>query len=65
MFEDDRFYLTDDPKLTESIAPASTMSKWRMAGRGPAFVRLGRRVRYSGRDLNEWLQEQRVPCDQG
>ncbi len=59
MFEDDKLYFTDDPLLLQ-IAPSSTMATWRSEGRGPAFHKMGRRVTYLGRDLNEWVAQHRV-----
>ena len=59
MFDDERFYQTDDDKLT-AVWPAWTLAKWRSEGRGPPFFKYGRRVHYSGRDLNEFLAEHRV-----
>ena len=42
-----------------SLAP-ETLEKWRCAGGGPRFVRLGRRaVGYRITDLNLWLEQQR------
>jgi hypothetical protein len=32
-----------------------TLRKWRLLGRGPEFLRLGRAVRYRVTDLEEWL----------
>ena len=60
MFDETLFYLVGDDRLHSAIAPASTMAKWRMRGVGPAYVKLGRRVAYSGRDLNEWIEKQTV-----
>jgi predicted DNA-binding transcriptional regulator AlpA len=37
----------------------SFMNKARLAGDGPAFLRLGRAVRYSRADLAEWLAKNR------
>ena len=54
MFDDQRLYMANDPAL-QAIAPYSTMAHWRCEGRGPAYVKLGSRVAYSGRALNEWL----------
>ena len=59
MFEDDKLYLTNDPAL-RVIAPYSTMAHWRSEGRGPAFIKLGQRVAYSGKALNEWLVSRTV-----
>lgn len=36
-----------------------TLIKWRMAGRGPHYFKLGRNVRYRINDLNEWIEERR------
>ncbi len=54
MFDDQRLYMASDPAL-RAIAPYSTMAHWRCEGRGPAYIKLGSRVAYSGRALNEWL----------
>ena len=59
MFDTDRLYPNTD-KALDVIAPASTRNHWRSEGRGPAFIKLGQRVAYSGRDLNAWLTERRV-----
>lgn len=59
MFDDEKFYTTDDPAL-RVLGPYSTLAHWRSEGRGPAFVRLGRRVAYRGRDLNAWIESRRV-----
>ena len=37
---------------------ASTLNKWRVDGRGPRFVKLGRSVCYRPVDLDAWLAEQ-------
>ena len=42
------------------IAPTGTLANWRSQGKGPAFVRLGKRVAYRGRDLNDWIDAQTV-----
>lgn len=36
---------------------ASTLNKWRVDGRGPRFVKLGRSVCYRLTDLDSWLAE--------
>jgi excisionase family DNA binding protein len=55
--------MTTDPgrPLTEreaseylSVAPR-TLQRWRQLGRGPKYVRAGRRVLYRKRDLDDWL----------
>jgi hypothetical protein len=37
----------------------STLATWRSLGRGPAFVKLGRRVFYYPADLREYIAAQR------
>lgn len=59
MFDNQKLYLTDDPAL-RVIGPYSTLAHWRSEGRGPSFVKLGSRVAYAGRDLNDWIASQTV-----
>jgi predicted DNA-binding transcriptional regulator AlpA len=33
-----------------------TLQIWRLQGNGPRFVKLGRAVRYDGRDLDEYIE---------
>ena len=41
-----------------------TLEKWRQNGRGPAFIKIGRRlVRYRQSDLDLWLRQQTVTSD--
>jgi len=39
---------------------AGTLANWRTYGRGPAYVRLGRLVRYQVEDLEEWIERKTV-----
>ena len=65
MFDDKKLYLTDSPELT-ALAPYSTLAHWRSEGRGPAFIKLGARVAYSGEELNRWIESRTVrPVDDG
>ena len=59
MFDDNKLYFTNDPAL-KAFAPYSTMAHWRSERRGPAFVKIGSRVAYTGKALNEWLAAQTV-----
>ena len=59
MFQDDRLYRTDDEELLVLGTPGSMAIK-RHKGQGPPFIKAGQRVLYSGRDLNDWLNERRV-----
>lgn len=36
-----------------------TLNKWRHTGRGPAFIRVGRKVFYQMMDLDRWLESQK------
>ena len=54
MFDDTKIYLADDPAL-KVFGTYSTLSHWRSEGRGPAFIKLGHNVGYSGKALNDWL----------
>ena len=55
-----------DPLVTAGQAAAylsvaeSSLEKWRMHGRGPKYVKLGRAVRYRISDLNAWVSESTV-----
>lgn len=43
-----------------------TLEQWRYQGKGPAYLKVGRHVRYRPDDLDAWLQERRVqPMEQG
>lgn len=37
----------------------STLSKMRLSGGGPAFIKMGRRVAYRPEDLEKWINENR------
>ncbi len=37
-----------------------TLACWRLYGKGPSFIRIGRLVRYDRRVLEAWLQENTV-----
>ena len=38
----------------------SALRKWRLLGRGPAYCKVGRLVRYAEADLSEYLDANRV-----
>ena len=59
MFNPTKFYATDDLALLVLGRP-STLAHWRSEGRGPAFVKLGSRVVYRGRDLLDWIERRTV-----
>ena len=40
--------------------PEATLVHWRYKGIGPAYLKIGRHVRYRESDVNKWLEAQRV-----
>jgi predicted transcriptional regulator len=46
------------------ITPAA-LSRFRFEKRGPAFLRVGRLVRYAKRDLEKYLQANRQGMEEG
>ena len=47
-------------ELSEYLnGPTRTLHDWRLAGRGPRAVHVGRQLRYFVNDVNEWLHQQR------
>ena len=40
-----------------------TLSNWRLQGIGPAYVRIGKNIRYRVADLDEWITVRRVESD--
>ena len=38
----------------------STLAKLRLSGKGPAYIKLGRRVGYRREDLDAWIECHRV-----
>ena len=52
-----------DPLLTPAQVgdylgvPLGTLANWRYQGRGPAYVRLGRHVRYRAQDITAWIND--------
>lgn len=43
----------------------ATLKSWRASGQGPAFLRVGRHVRYRPSDVEAWLERQRVQASMG
>lgn len=53
--QSDRDLLTVEEAAERLKLSASALNKWRVLGVGPAFVKLGRRVRYRVADLDDWV----------
>lgn len=48
--------LMDATEVSEYLGvPRGTLANWRYQHRGPAFVRVGRHVRYRAEDVGRWL----------
>lgn len=52
--------MTQDELAGELKVPPRTLSQWRYLGRGPAYVKVGGRVRYRRSDVEAWMQDNRV-----
>lgn len=59
VFEADRLYDDVDNEL-DIIAPKAKRAQWRHRRVGPPFLKFGRRVKYLGDDLNDWISANRV-----
>jgi predicted DNA-binding transcriptional regulator AlpA len=51
--------VTESDAATRLGLKVATLRAWRHQGRGPAFVRLGRAIRYLASDLDEFLDANR------
>ena len=53
--------LITPPELgTELGVPERTLAQWRYRGIGPAYLKIGRHVRYDRREVDAWLRSQRI-----
>ena len=51
----------NDVEAAEALDMApTTLRKWRTTGRGPAYIKLGKNVRYRLEDLTAYIQKQTV-----
>ena len=48
--------LTPDEAAEVLRVPRSTLTYWRYTGRGPAFVRCGRLIRYRADQLTDFIE---------
>ena len=58
-FDETKLYPTDDPELLKLFS-RSTLAGWRHEKKGPAYLRVGKRCFYHGRDLNAFLSRNRI-----
>lgn len=59
LFENDRLYDDHDSEL-DVIGNRQKRARWRHERIGPCYLKFGRRVKYAGSDLNEWLSKNRI-----
>ena len=59
IFDNDRVFFPEDPEL-RVLGSVEKLAQWRHRNRGPAFMRIGRRIGYHGSDLNAYLRAQRT-----
>ena len=55
-FRDGKLYRTDDPALSV-IGTKASLNQLRYLGKGPAWTKLGNKILYSGKDLNDYIQK--------
>lgn len=55
----EKLYPDTDPLLDE-LGARQTRARYRSEGRGPAYIKLGRRIFYRGDDLIAWVTANRV-----
>jgi len=56
----ERKYLSPKEISEKFGIPQGTLTQWRHLGKGPAYFKLGRKVRYALDDFEEWLKHQRI-----
>ncbi|WP_170474680.1 MerR family transcriptional regulator [Ruegeria arenilitoris] len=59
IFDDDRIYSPEDPEM-RIFGSVEKLAQWRYHKRGPAFIRIGRRIGYHGTDINAFLTARRT-----
>ncbi len=59
IFDDDRVFFPEDSEM-RVFGTVEKLAQWRHRNRGPAFIRIGRRIGYHGTDLNAYLSAQRT-----
>jgi predicted DNA-binding transcriptional regulator AlpA len=54
-----RQYLSSSQVSSLTGFALTTLSVWRRTGKGPAFIRVSRKVLYDRRDVDSWLDAHR------
>ena len=58
-FEPSSLLSPDDEKM-RLFGTVEKLAQWRHRGRGPAYIKVGRKIMYLGADLNDYLTKRRV-----
>lgn len=53
------FYPPSAPEL-RPLGKEQTLAAWRSQGRGPAYIKMGKKVMYRGVDILDWISGQTV-----
>jgi hypothetical protein len=56
--DDDALYIPDETAKIFRHPGTRTLERWRAEGTGPSYVKIGRRVAYTGRAIKEYLRQQ-------
>ena len=62
IFDRNRTYVLGDPEL-DVLGTREKLAQWRHRMVGPAWLKLGRKVAYTGGDLNAWIAANRHEPD--
>jgi hypothetical protein len=49
----------DLSRIFNTSITVATLAKWRWSRRGPAFIKIGRDIRYAVKDVEQWVSTQR------
>lgn len=54
--------MLNDKELAEQLngVDVTTLERWRRLKEGPAYIKVGRQVRYRQSDVDRWLEERTV-----
>jgi predicted site-specific integrase-resolvase len=56
---DENALLTEAELADELKVSPRTLQRWRLEGRGPRWIRVGKAPRYKWGDVQAWLEERR------
>ena len=53
-------YLSDNEVAVLTGMSVQTLRNWRFEGKGPAYSKIGRSVRYAEKDIIEYMENRRI-----